>query len=200
MVGIVIVSHSQKIAEGVVELAKQMAASVPMAAAGGLEDGSIGIIVGTHALIEDNVIFRNLGLAIIDEQHRFGVEQRSKLWRKSTCGAPPHVLVMTATPIPRTLALTMYGDLDVSRITEMPKGRQRVDTFVVGEDYRLRLNDFIKKQIALGGQCYVVCPSIEKSEEEAYIIDYSTGTPTVYLSNPEYMNLYDIANCIYKIS
>ena len=90
----------------------------------GLEDGSIGIIVGTHALIEDNVVFRNLGLAIIDEQHRFGVEQRSKLWRKASCGAPPHVLVMTATPIPRTLAMTLYGDLDVSVIDELPPGRK----------------------------------------------------------------------------
>ena len=94
----------------------------------GLEDGSIGIIVGTHALIEDNVIFRNLGLAIIDEQHRFGVEQRSKLWRKSSCGAAPHVLVMTATPIPRTLAMTLYGDLDVSVIDELPPGRKPVQT------------------------------------------------------------------------
>ena len=94
----------------------------------GLEDGSIGIIVGTHALIEDNVVFRNLGLAIIDEQHRFGVEQRSKLWRKAASEAPPHVLVMTATPIPRTLAMTLYGDLDVSVIDELPPGRKPVQT------------------------------------------------------------------------
>ena len=137
-----------------------------------LLSGETDIVVGTHALISDDVDFARLGLVITDEQHRFGVGQRAKLKEKSK---QAHLLVMSATPIPRTLALTMYGDLDISRITEMPKGRQRVDTFVVGEDYRLRLNDFIKKQIALGGQCYVVCPSIEKSEEDAYIIDYSTG-------------------------
>ena len=94
----------------------------------GLEDGRIGIIVGTHALLEDNVIFRNLGLAVIDEQHRFGVEQRSRLWKKSSCGMPPHILVMTATPIPRTLAMTLYGDLDVSVIDELPPGRKPVLT------------------------------------------------------------------------
>ena len=99
----------------------------------GLEDGSIGIIIGTHALIEDPVIFRNLGLAVIDEQHRFGVEQRSRLWAKGRDGIPPHVLVMTATPIPRTLAMTLYGDLDVSVIDEMPPGRKPVKTILIGE-------------------------------------------------------------------
>ena len=122
----------------------------------GLEDGSIGIIVGTHALIEDNVVFRNLGLAIIDEQHRFGVEQRSKLWRKSACGAPPHVLVMTATPIPRTLAMTLYGDLDVSVIDEMPPGRKPVQTIHATEGKRPALYRFMKEQIALGRQVFVV--------------------------------------------
>ena len=134
--------------------------------------GTTDVVVGTHALISDGVDFLDLGLVITDEQHRFGVGQRAKLKEKSK---KAHLLVMSATPIPRTLALTMYGDLDISRITEMPKGRQRVDTFVVNEGYRLRLNDFIRKQIALGGQCYVVCPSIEKNDEEAFIIDYSTG-------------------------
>lgn len=134
--------------------------------------GTTDVVVGTHALISDGVDFLDLGLVITDEQHRFGVGQRAKLKEKSK---KAHLLVMSATPIPRTLALTMYGDLDISRITEMPKGRQRVNTFVVNEGYRLRLNDFIRKQIALGGQCYVVCPSIEKNEEEAFIIDYSTG-------------------------
>ena len=137
-----------------------------------LASGKIDVIVGTHALISDNVEFLNLGLVITDEQHRFGVGQRAKLKEKSK---KAHLLVMSATPIPRTLALTMYGDLDISRITEMPKGRQRVDTFVVNEGYRLRLNDFIKKQVTLGGQCYVVCPSIEQNEEESYIVDYTTG-------------------------
>lgn len=138
----------------------------------GLESGKIDVVVGTHALISDGVDFAKLGLVITDEQHRFGVRQRAKLKEKSD-GA--HLLVMSATPIPRTLALTMYGDLDISRINEMPKGRSRVDTFVVNESYRTRLNDFILKQTALGGQCYVVCPSIEKNEEESFIVDYSTG-------------------------
>ena len=140
----------------------------------GLASGEIDVVVGTHALISDNVDFARLGLVITDEQHRFGVAQRAKLKEKSS---QAHLLVMSATPIPRTLALTMYGDLDISRITEMPKGRQRVDTFVVNEGYRNRLNDFILKQISLGGQCYVVCPSIEKNEEDvdAFIIDQTTG-------------------------
>ena len=137
-----------------------------------LSVGDVDVIVGTHALISDNVEFSRLGLVITDEQHRFGVGQRAKLKEKSE---KAHLLVMSATPIPRTLALTMYGDLDISRITEMPKGRQKVETFVVNEGYRLRLNDFIRKQVALGGQCYVVCPSIEQIEEDAYIVDYNTG-------------------------
>ncbi len=128
-----------------------------------LASGETDIVIGTHALISDKVEFSNLGLVITDEQHRFGVAQRAKLKEKSKSA---HLLVMSATPIPRTLALTMYGDLDISRITEMPKGRMRVDTFVVDEGYRQRLNDFIKKQAALGGQCYVVCPSIEKNEDD----------------------------------
>ena len=139
----------------------------------GLALGLIDVIVGTHALITDDVVFSDLGLVITDEQHRFGVGQRSKLKEKSSIS---HLLVMSATPIPRTLALTMYGDLSISRITEMPKGRQKVDTFVVNEGYRARLNDFIKKQVALGGQCYIVCPSIEHSEEDSAVIcDPITG-------------------------
>lgn len=139
----------------------------------GLMSGEIQVAVGTHALISDNVDFNNLGLVITDEQHRFGVGQRAKLKEKSS---KAHLLVMSATPIPRTLALTLYGDLDISRITEMPKGRQRVETYVVNESYRTRLNDFILKQTALGGQCYIVCPAIESNEdEEAFIVDYSTG-------------------------
>ncbi len=139
-----------------------------------LANGDVDVIVGTHALITDDVEFNKLGLVITDEQHRFGVGQRARLKEKAE---KAHLLVMSATPIPRTLALTMYGDLDISRITEMPKGRQRVETFVVNESYRYRLNDFIIKQIALGGQCYVVCPAIEKTdyESEAFICDYTTG-------------------------
>ena len=134
----------------------------------GLEDGSIGIIVGTHALIEDNVKFQNLGLSIIDEQHRFGVEQRSKLWRKASCGAPPHVLVMTATPIPRTLAMTLYGDLDVSIIDELPPGRKPVQTIHATEGKRPALYKFMRDQIALGRQIFVVYPLINETEKLDY--------------------------------
>ena len=134
----------------------------------GLEDGSIGIIVGTHALIEDNVVFRNLGLAIIDEQHRFGVEQRSKLWKKATCGAPPHVLVMTATPIPRTLAMTLYGDLDVSVIDELPPGRKPVQTLHATEGKRPALYKFMRDEIAKGRQVFIVYPLINETEKLDY--------------------------------
>ena len=134
----------------------------------GLEDGSIGIIVGTHALIEDNVAFHNLGLAIIDEQHRFGVEQRAKLWRKSTCGAAPHVLVMTATPIPRTLAMTLYGDLDVSVIDELPPGRKPVRTMHVTEGKRPEMYQFMRNEIAKGRQVFIVYPLINETEKLDY--------------------------------
>ena len=134
----------------------------------GLEDGTIGIIVGTHALIEDDVRFRDLGLAVIDEQHRFGVEQRAKLWRKSSSGIPPHVLVMTATPIPRTLAMTLYGDLDVSVIDELPPGRKPVLTMHATEGKRNALYRFMKDQIALGRQVFVVYPLIFESETLDY--------------------------------
>ena len=134
----------------------------------GLEDGSIGIIVGTHALLEDVVVFRNLGLAIIDEQHRFGVEQRSRLWKKSSAGVPPHVLVMTATPSPRTLAMTLYGDLDVSVIDELPPGRKPVQTIHATEGKRPALYRFMKDQIALGRQIFVVYPLINETEKLDY--------------------------------
>ena len=134
----------------------------------GLEDGSIGIIVGTHALIEDNVVFRNLGLAIIDEQHRFGVEQRARLWKKASCGAPPHVLVMTATPIPRTLAMTLYGDLDVSVIDELPPGRKPVQTIHATEGKRPALYRFMRDEIAKGRQIFIVYPLINETEKLDY--------------------------------
>ena len=134
----------------------------------GLADGSIGIIVGTHALLEDVVVFQNLGLAIIDEQHRFGVEQRSKLWKKSTCGAAPHVLVMTATPIPRTLAMTLYGDLDVSVIDELPPGRKPVQTIHATEGKRPQLYNFMRQEIAKGRQVFVVYPLINETEKLDY--------------------------------
>ena len=128
-----------------------------------LSFGYTDVVIGTHALISDKTKFKALGLVVTDEQHRFGVAQRSVLKEK---GSSPHMLVMSATPIPRTLALAMYGDLDVSRIKQMPKGRMRVDTYSVDESYRSRLNEFIKKQIILGGQCYIVCPSIEPKDAE----------------------------------
>jgi ATP-dependent DNA helicase RecG len=134
----------------------------------GLADGSIGIIVGTHALLEDVVVFRNLGLAIIDEQHRFGVEQRSKLWKKSSCGAAPHVLVMTATPIPRTLAMTLYGDLDVSVIDELPPGRKPVQTIHATEGKRPQLYNFMRQEIAKGRQVFIVYPLINETEKLDY--------------------------------
>ena len=134
----------------------------------GIEDGSICILVGTHALLEDNVLFRNLGLAIIDEQHRFGVEQRSRLWNKSSAGVPPHVLVMTATPIPRTLAMTLYGDLDVSIIDELPPGRKPVQTIHATEGKRPALYKFMRDQIALGRQVFVVYPLINETEKLDY--------------------------------
>ncbi len=134
----------------------------------GLEDGSIGIVVGTHALIEDSVKFRRFGLAIVDEQHRFGVEQRAKLWRKTCDGKPPHVLVMTATPIPRTLAMTLYGDLDVSVINELPPGRKPVQTIHGTEGKRPMMYNFLKKEIAAGRQVFIVYPLIFESEKLDY--------------------------------
>lgn len=131
-----------------------------------LEAGEIHILIGTHALFEDKVIFSNLGLAVIDEQHRFGVEQRSKLWRKNSI--PPHVLVMTATPIPRTLAMTLYGDLEVSVIDELPPGRKPIDTMHFFEGKRLSVWHFIKTEIAKGRQVYIVYPLIEESENLDY--------------------------------
>lgn len=128
-----------------------------------LESGEIDILVGTHALIEDKVVFKNLGLVVIDEQHRFGVEQRAKLWRKNAI--PPHILVMTATPIPRTLAMTLYGDLDVSVIDELPVGRKPIETKHLYEGQRLRMFGFMKEEIAKGRQVYVVYPLIKESEK-----------------------------------
>ena len=127
-----------------------------------IAEGQLDLIVGTHALLSDSTVFASLGLVIADEQHRFGVAQRSKLSAKST---DPHLLVMSATPIPRTLALILYGDLDVSILDELPPGRQTVDTFLVTESYRPRINAFIRKQVEEGHQCFVVCPAVEENEE-----------------------------------
>jgi ATP-dependent DNA helicase RecG len=131
-----------------------------------LENGTLDIIIGTHALLEDKVQFKNLGLAVIDEQHRFGVEQRSKLWRKATI--PPHVLVMTATPIPRTLAMSLYGDLDISVIDELPPGRKPIQTVHRYDSNRLKVWKFIKDEIAKGRQIYIVYPLIQESEKMDY--------------------------------
>lgn len=131
-----------------------------------LENGSLDILIGTHALIEDKVKFKNLGLAIIDEQHRFGVEQRAKLWRKNEF--PPHILVMTATPIPRTLAMSVYGDLDISVIDELPPGRKQIKTVHRYDSNRLKVFKFIKDEIAKGRQVYIVYPLIQESEKMDY--------------------------------
>ncbi len=127
-----------------------------------LAEGELDLVIGTHALLSDSTTFQDLGLVIADEQHRFGVAQRAKLSAK---GVDPHLLVMSATPIPRTLALIMYGDLDVSILDELPPGRENVDTFLVNESYRPRINAFIRKQVAEGHQCFVVCPAVEENEE-----------------------------------
>ena len=147
-----------------------------------LENGQVNILIGTHALIEDNVVFNKLGIVVIDEQHRFGVEQRAKLWRKS--GAiPPHILVMTATPIPRTLAMTLYGDLDVSVIDELPAGRKPIVTLhYYGKD-RLKMFGFLKQQIAEGRQVFVVYPLIQESEA-LDLLDLQAGYEAIERSFP----------------
>ncbi len=151
-----------------------------------LENGTLPFIVGTHALLEDKVKFHNLGLAVIDEQHRFGVAQRSKLWAKNSI--PPHVLVMTATPIPRTLAMSLYGDLDVSVIDELPPGRKPIDTKHYFESKRLAVNGFLKQQIAEGRQVYIVYPLIEESAKQDYM-DLMSGFESIQRTfpEPEYM-------------
>ena len=127
-----------------------------------LENGEIDIIIGTHSLLEENVKFKNLGLVVTDEQHRFGVRQRGVIASK---GGNPDVLVMTATPIPRTLALILYGDLDISIIDELPPNRKKIETYAVTKSMEDRVNSFIKKQIDEGRQVYIVCPLVEESEE-----------------------------------
>ena len=131
-----------------------------------LENGELNLLIGTHALIEDKVRFKNLGIAIIDEQHKFGVAQRSKLWKKNIL--PPHILIMTATPIPRTLAMSAYGDLDISTIDEMPPGRKEITTVHRKENSRLKVIRFLRKEISKGRQVYVVYPLIKESEKMDY--------------------------------
>ena len=127
-----------------------------------LQNGEIDILIGTHAMLEEDVAFKNLGLVVTDEQHRFGVKQRAKIAAK---GNNPNVLVMSATPIPRTLALILYGDLDISIIDELPPNRKKIDTYAVGKEMEDRINLFISKQIDEGRQCYIVCPLVEENEE-----------------------------------
>lgn len=134
-----------------------------------LKNGEIDVLIGTHAILEDNVVFKNLGFVVTDEQHRFGVKQRTRIVEK---GQNPDVLVMTATPIPRTLALILYGDLDISIIDELPPNRKKIDTFAVTKDYTPRVNNFIKKQIDEGRQVYIVCPLVEQGEDgEEELVD-----------------------------
>lgn len=149
-----------------------------------LESGELKILVGTHALLEETVQFKSLGLAVIDEQHRFGVEQRSRLWNKND-GLYPHVLVMTATPIPRTLAMTLYGDLDVSVIDELPAGRKAIQTVHRYDSHRLKVFAFLKEQIKLGRQVYIVYPLIEESEKMDYK-DLMDGYESISRAFPEY--------------
>ena len=127
-----------------------------------VQNGETDFVIGTHALVSDSTVFHDLGMVVADEQHRFGVTQRAKLSAK---GEDPHLLVMSATPIPRTLALLMYGDLEVSIINELPPGREPVDTFLVGESYRSRINAFIRKHVEEGHQCFIVCPAVEENQE-----------------------------------
>ncbi len=148
-----------------------------------LRDGSLQLLIGTHALIEDSVVFKNLGLVVIDEQHRFGVAQRAKLWSKNI--QPPHILVMTATPIPRTLAMTIYGDLDVSVIDELPPGRKPIATYHYFDNRRNALNQFLKKQIDAGRQVYIVYPLIQESEK-LDLKDLENGYQQVREAFPDY--------------
>ena len=148
-----------------------------------LERGEVNLIIGTHALIEDTVQFANVGLVIVDEQHRFGVAQRAKLWAKNV--RPPHVLVMTATPIPRTLAMTVYGDLQVSVIDELPPGRKPIQTYHYSNMRRKSINEFITKQVGLGRQIYVVYPLIQENEE-LDLADLENGYNTLVQTFPQF--------------
>lgn len=154
-----------------------------------LENGEINVLIGTHAMIEDNVLFKNLGLVITDEQHRFGVKQRTKIVEK---GQNPDVLVMSATPIPRTLGLILYGDLDISIIDELPPNRKKIETFAVRKNMEERVNGFIKKQIEEGRQAYIVCPLVEESEES----DLKAVTTLVEKYKNEVFSDYRV-ECVY---
>jgi ATP-dependent DNA helicase RecG len=143
-----------------------------------LEAGELHCLIGTHALLEDHVVYNHLGLVIVDEQHRFGVIQRARMWQKGE-ELPPHVLVMTATPIPRTLAMTLYGDLEISVIDELPPGRKPIVTLHRYDSHRLRGFGFMREQIDLGRQVYVVYPLIEESETLQEIKDLMDGYESI---------------------
>ena len=159
----------------------------------GLADGSIDLCIGTHALLTEDVQYRKLGLVVTDEQHRFGVNQRAALSQKAE---DPHMLVLSATPIPRTLALVIYGDLDVSVIDELPPGRQKVDTFFVDSGYRTRLNNFIEKQVAGGGQVYVVCPAIEPADDDADDCLTLSAFDTAFEETPPLRSAVEVADTL----
>ena len=146
-----------------------------------VSNGEIDILIGTHALLEENVVFKKLGFVVTDEQHRFGVKQRSTI---SSKGENPNVLVMSATPIPRTLALILYGDLDISIIDELPPNRQKIETYAVSRKMEERVNNFVKEQVNEGRQCYIVCPLVEESEGPSYTIrvDEKTGEQSIIIS------------------
>ena len=146
-----------------------------------VKKGEIDILIGTHALLEENVVFKNLGFVVTDEQHRFGVKQRNTI---NTKGNNPDVLVMSATPIPRTLALILYGDLDISIIDELPPNRQKIETYAVSKKMEERVNKFVKEQINEGRQCYIVCPLVEESDSPSYTIhiDEKTGQQSILIS------------------
>ena len=159
-----------------------------------IKNGSLDLLIGTHALITEDTVYNNLGIVITDEQHRFGVNQRASLGKNNLSGLDPHMLVMTATPIPRTLALILYGDLSLSTLDELPPGRQRVDTFVVDESYRARLNGFIQKQVKEGGQVYIVCPAVESKtdDEDGDLLFFAPdGTAELSLDKPKMKNATD---------
>ena len=157
--------------------------------------GEIDVLIGTHALLEENVVFKNLGFVVTDEQHRFGVKQRSTINSK---GNNPDVLVMSATPIPRTLALILYGDLDISIIDELPPNRQKIETYAASKKMEDRVNNFVKQQVNEGRQCYIVCPLVEESESQNYLIkiDPKTGEQSIIISkginNKDLKNVTDM--------
>ena len=153
-----------------------------------IKNNDVDIVIGTHALLEENVIFNKLGLVITDEQHRFGVKQRSKIIAK---GDNPDILVMTATPIPRTLALILYGDLDISIIDELPPNRKKIQTYAVGKNYDERVNNFIKEQLSKGRQAYIVCPLVEEGKPEIKV-DEKTGEQYIDLKATNIVNLKSV--------